>query len=249
MTDEPPPPSWQYEASPDITKTLAERLHNFPREPDMLIYGLRSISAILLRIWLRTYHRLDVEGLERIPQEESYILVANHSSHLDALSLLSMVPLRRLHRAFPAAAADYFFANLPRTAFSAIFINAVPFGRFSHMRESLQVCKELLANRGNILIIFPEGTRSATGVMGDFKPGIGLLVAGTSLPIIPCYIEGAARAWPKGSLFPRPHRIKVNIGNLQRFADLPPGKESALEIAKRLRAELVRLGAPASAEA
>ena len=53
----------------------------------------------------------------------------------------------------------------------------------------------LLQNPGNVLILFPEGTRTTTGAPGRFKPGIGLLLAGTSIPVVPCFLEGAYAAW------------------------------------------------------
>jgi 1-acyl-sn-glycerol-3-phosphate acyltransferase len=100
---------WEYHPPPDLDKTIAESLRNFPRQPAMLVYAVRSVAALLLRGWLRLYHRLRIEGGERLPEDGSFILVCNHTSHLDTLCLLSAVPLRKIHRTFPAAAADYFF--------------------------------------------------------------------------------------------------------------------------------------------
>jgi len=62
-------------------------------------------------------------GRENLPAAESFVLVANHSSHLDALCLVSALPLRKLHRVFPAAAADYFFKSLPRIWIAAAVVN------------------------------------------------------------------------------------------------------------------------------
>ncbi len=160
----------------------------------MLSYGVRSISAVALRLWLRVYHRLRIIGSENLPADRSCVLVANHASHLDALCLLSAVPLRRLHRAFPAAAADYFFESIPRIALSVLVVNALPFHRETHTRESLAVCRQLLAGRGNILIVFPEGTRSTDGRISTFKPGVGMLVAGSDVPVLPCHLAGTRRA-------------------------------------------------------
>ena len=74
----------------------------------MLVYGLRSLVALIIRGLLRIYHRFEIIGAENLPNDESFVLVANHSSHLDTLCLLAALPLRRLHRAFPVAAEDYF---------------------------------------------------------------------------------------------------------------------------------------------
>lgn len=222
--------NWQYEPAADLDKSLAERLRRFPREPDLTVYTLRSIAAMALRTWLRIYHRFEITGAENLPKTESFVLVANHSSHLDTLCLISALPLRKLHRAFPAAAQDYFFVSVPRLFVAAIFVNALPFGRQSHIRQSLDLCRQLLANPGNILILFPEGTRTTTGQINTFKPGIGLLLAGSSIPVVPCYLSGAFEAWPKGKWIPCPRKLKLRIGQPRNYSTLPTGKESAEHI-------------------
>lgn len=226
---------WHYEPAQDLDQPMVERLRRFPREPDITVYLLRSLAALLVRGWLRLYHCLQIIGHENLPRDGSFVMVANHASHLDALCLLAALPLRKLHRAFPAAAADYFFVSVPRVALAAIAVNALPFSRKLHIQHSLQLCQHLLANPGNVLVLFPEGTRSTTGTIGEFKPGVGLLVAGTHLPVVPCRLEGAIEAWPKGALWPRPHRIRLIIGAPKSFAALPPTKESARDIARTLQ--------------
>jgi 1-acyl-sn-glycerol-3-phosphate acyltransferase len=227
--------TWRYEPAGDLDQPLVERLRRFPREPDMLVYALRSVAALTLRAWLKFYHRLEIVGRENLPNEGSFVMVANHASHLDALCLLAVLPLRKLHRAFPAAAQDYFFVSIPRIAVAAVVVNALPFARQVHIRQSLDLCRNLLANPGNILIIFPEGTRSTTGHRGVFRPGIGMLIAGSVVPVVPCHLAGTFAAWPKGSAFPRPRRVRLIIGIPRRYDDLSPNKESALQVAQSLQ--------------
>lgn len=226
---------WRYEPAQDLDQPLIERLRHFPREPDMLVYGVRSLAALVIRAWLCAYHRFEIIGREHLPAEGSYVLVANHASHLDAVCLLSALPLKKLHRAFPAAAADYFFESVPRIWLAAVVINALPFARQVHIRQSLSLCEKLLANPGNVLIIFPEGTRSPTGKVGKFKSGIGMLLAGSEVPVLPCYLAGAFDAWPKGRFVPRPATLRLTIGAPRHYAIAPPGKESACAIAAELQ--------------
>ncbi len=107
--------SWDYESAADLDRSLSERLKDYPRQPDMLVYGGRYLSAGVLRGWLKSFHRYQVCNRERLPLGKSFVMVANHSSHLDALCLVSSLPIKYLHRAFPAAARDYFFESMPRT--------------------------------------------------------------------------------------------------------------------------------------
>ncbi len=199
-----------------LERRAVDRLRRFPREPGLFVCGLRALVALLIRGLLRVYLRFEIVGAENLPNDESFILVANHSSHLDTLCLLAALPLRRLHRAFPVAAEEYFFQSLPRTWIAAVVVNALPFAR-RRARASLSVCAHLLDRPGNVLIIFPEGTRSRTGLTQSFKPGIGTLVAGRDVRVLPCHVQGAFRSWPKGRRVPRPGRVRLVIGSARNF--------------------------------
>ncbi len=190
---------------------------------------------------MRIYHRLTIMGRENLPPEGSYVLVANHASHIDTLAILSALPLRKLHRVFPAAAKDFFFVSAPRTAVAAIVANALPFDRHANIRQSLGLCRAVLDNPGNVLLIYPEGTRSTTGEIGEFKPGIALLLAGRDLPVVPCYLDGAFRAWPKCAALPRPSKVRLVIGQPRRYSGLRRGKESAQTICHDLREAVLAL--------
>jgi 1-acyl-sn-glycerol-3-phosphate acyltransferase len=232
---------WHYDPAADLQQPMIERLRTFPRQPDMLVYGLRSLAALTCRGWLRTYHRFCIVGRERLPKSGSFVLVANHASHLDALCLLAALPLGTLHRAFPAAARDYFFVSAPRVFAAAVLVNAMPFERETSPRQSLSICRRLLENPGNVLIVFPEGSRSKTGKIAEFRPGVGMMLAGCDIPVLPCYIRGAHAAFPKGAWLPRPRKVTLNVGSALTFHDRPRGKESAVQIACDLRAAILAL--------
>lgn len=233
---------WQYTPASDLDQSMAGRLRMFPREPDMLVYGLRSLGAVLIRAALRMYHRFEILGAENLPGSRSFILVANHSSHLDTVCLLAALPFQKLHRAFPAAAEDYFFRSVPRLWIASVVVNALPFARNIQARHSITVCHQLLANPGNILIIFPEGTRSTTGEVSEFRSGIGALVAGKDVPVLPCYLDGAHRAWPKGRRLPRPHKVRLVIGPPRDYSIWENDKTSVTAIANELREAVIQLG-------
>ena len=233
---------WRYDTAEDLEQPMIERLKNFPREPDILVYLTRTIAAVGMRVWLRLYHRFEISGLEHLPSSGSFVLVANHSSHLDALCLVSALPLRKLHRVFPAAAADYFFQSVPRIWFAAVVVNALPFRRQTNVRQSMCLCEKIIENPDNVLVIFPEGTRTTTGEMGRFKPGIGALLAGRKVAVLPCFLEGAYTSWSRHHFIPRPGKLKLVIGPPRNYAHLSPGKESSLTIATELQLAVQQLG-------
>ena len=232
---------WRYDSARDLDHTPIDRLRQFPREPDMLVYGLRSLCALIIRGLLRVYNRFQIVGHENLRTNRSLVIVANHCSHLDTLCLLAALPLRKLHRAFPAAASDYFSQSVPRVWAAAVLVNALPFARQSRVRQSLSLCQELLGDPGTILIIFPEGTRSTTGDVDEFKSGIGALVAGRDLAVVPCFIDGSYRAWPKGKRLPRPRKVRLIVGAPRNYRERTTAKGEITTIANELRDAVVKL--------
>jgi 1-acyl-sn-glycerol-3-phosphate acyltransferase len=84
-----------------------------------------------------------------------------------------------------------------------------------------------------VYILFPEGTRSRTGEMARFRPGIGALVAGTPVPIVPCYLEGAFAALPPDQRWPRFTRLRLRIGTSLSFTESGNDRSDWLTIAAR----------------
>jgi len=226
---------WRYDSARDFDRAPIDRLRQFPREPDMLVYGLRSLCALIIRGLLRVYNRFEIIGQENLRTNRSLVIVANHCSHLDTLCLQAALPLRKLHRTFPAAASDYFFQSVHRVWAAAVLVNALPFGRENGVRKSLSLCQTLLAEAGTILIIFPEGTRSTTGEVGEFKSGIGALVGGRDVAVVPCFIDGSFRAWPKGRRIPGPQRVRLIVGAPRNYRSRGADKIDICAISSELR--------------
>lgn len=226
---------WFHDSVRDVDQAPISRLCRFPREPDTLVYGLRSLGAFMIRGLLHIYNHFEIVGQQNLRTNRSLVIVANHCSHIDTLCLLAALPLRKLHQAFPAAASDYFFQSVPRLWAAAILVNALPFARQARVRKSLSLCRELLANPGTILIIFPEGTRSTTGKVGEFKSGIGALVAGRDVAVAPCFIDGSFQAWPKGKRFPRPRKVRLVVGRARNYRDRGTDKIDICQIVAELR--------------
>jgi len=227
-----------YEHGAPLSLPAIER---FPRPHGIWVSLLRSGIQLTMRGALRTFHRLEIGGQENLPLDRSFIMVSNHSSHLDAVCLLASLPLTHINRAFPVAAADYFFATPLRSMLSVIAVNGLPIDRH-HGGDGLEVCRELLNVPGHVLIIFPEGTRSCSGAMGRFRSGVARLVAGTRTPVIPCHVAGAFEAWPKGRALPRPFPLQLRIGRARTFADSSSTDAAAIaHISSQIRDDVVAL--------
>jgi len=233
---------WHYDPTVDLDPSMIERLQGLLREPNPLVCGMRTLTAAGLRCWLRVYHQFTIIGRQNLPADRSFLLIANHASHLDTLCLLSALPIGRLHHAFPAAAKDYFCVSAPRALLAAVVVNALPFERHLAPWQSLSACAHLLQGPGSILIFFPEGTRSDGFEPGEFKPGVGLLAAGRDIPVVPCHLAGTHAALPKGAWCPRPRAVRLTIGAPRSYAHLPATKESARHISSELREAVMLLG-------
>ena len=233
--------NWKYETAKDCGLSFIDRLKACPREPDPFVYATRMTTAVAIRAALRAYFRFGIEGRERLPRNQSFVMVANHASHLDAVSLLSALPLSSLNRAYPVAARDYFCANDQRLALTAVIANLMLFDRGEGSADSLRLCRQILDDPGNVLVMFPEGTRSANGRVGLFRRGIGLLLAGTDTPVVPCYLVGTFRAWPKGALIPQPRRVRLSIGEPRTYQHIAQDDAGVLHICAELRREVLAL--------
>ncbi len=177
-----------------------------------IFWPTRFLTILILKALSKTYFRLKVEGINNIPKEKAFIIAANHSSHLDFPLLFSILPLSRSMNVIAPAAADYFYKNKFRRILLESALNTFAFQRYGNFIQSLKICKALL-KKGVSLILFPEGTRSLSGDVGEFKPGIGALSCELGAGIVPIYIEGAHKALAKGSLFLKPSKIIIRIGN------------------------------------
>jgi 1-acyl-sn-glycerol-3-phosphate acyltransferase len=234
---------WTYSPSPLLIKTAKEHLTSFPREPDITVYGLRLIGVLLERFILSTYFRLKIIGRDKVPAKGPFILVANHSSHLDAAILSSVLRPSQWYHAYAVAAQDYFFRSFFKALTAIMFTNAIPFDREENPERSLELCAEVLQVSREAIVMFPEGTRSSDGSIRMFRPGVGRLLAGTEIPAIPAYIHGAHQARPKGHIFPRPQRVTLRIGHPRRYTHFPSTREGYISISNDLREAVLHLKA------
>jgi 1-acyl-sn-glycerol-3-phosphate acyltransferase len=216
---------WEYEPARDIGMSTAERWQSLHRESDLIETACHMAWALGVRVYLRLWHRFEVEGREHLPAAPPFVLVGNHASHLDALLLTAPLPLRIRDRVFALAAGDVFFDKKLRAGFATTFINALPLWRRRSTGKALAELRERLVDEPCAYVIFPEGGRSRDGRMMKFKPGVGMILAGTDVPVIPCQLRGAFEACPAGTTLPRPRKIRLRVGEALRFVDVPNERE------------------------
>jgi len=182
----------------------------------------RWLARGTVGVLMTSYIRVEARGRENIPATGPFILAPNHTSHLDAPSILTAVGGSR--RVWIAGAEDYFFnTRLKRFAFGKLF-DTIPFDRQADGVAGLRRCGEALG-RGDGLLLFPEGTRSLDGRRQPFKIGVAVLAVEQGVPIIPVRIGNAFELLRKGRRFVRPGVITVAFGSPIH----PPPRESTAD--------------------
>ncbi len=160
-----------------------------------------------------------IYGGAQVPPFGGYIVAANHASHLDT-GLVKYALGEQGDVLVALAAKDYFFEDPVRRMYFENFTNVVPMERHGSLRESLRLAGDVIRD-GYILLIFPEGTRSETGVMTDFKPSLGYLAMTNKCGILPMYLSGTYDAMPKGRYLPkRGERVASYIGPYLSYEDV-----------------------------
>jgi 1-acyl-sn-glycerol-3-phosphate acyltransferase len=234
--------NWQYQPARDLDLTPSERLRSYEREGGLVSDGCRLLWWSGVKASLKVWHRLTVTGQEHLPDSPSYVLVANHASHLDALVLAAAMPLTVRNHLFPLAAGDVFFERPTTSAFAAVMLNALPVWRNAVGRHAINALRNRLIETPSIYLLFPEGTRSRDGQLMEFKPGIGMLLAATEVPVIPCYLDGTFTACPAGTHVPRPRRIQLTIGQPRQYASVENRRTGWNQIARELQEDVATLG-------
>ena len=219
-----PAPEGTGPAGRDVAGELPDRLYR------MLRGTLRGIA--------RAYWRIEVEGASHVPATGPVIVAPVHRSFMDFL-VAAQITRRKLYY----MAKDDLWRS-PRFGRFLDSIGAFPVNRAGTDRVAIERAQAVL-ERGDALILFPEGTRRAGPVIEDLHEGAAFLAARTGAPIVPVGIGGTAEAMPKGSKFVRPVKVHVVVG---APLPAPPRSERGRvprhqvhELTEQLRQELQRL--------
>jgi len=162
---------------------------------------MRLILQIIGVLMFRVRH----SGLKNIPIDGGVLVVANHQSFFDP-PLVGIACNRRMNYLSRGS-----LFRLPLFGRFIKMLNAIPIDRegvgIAGIKESLKRLK-----RGEMLVIFPEGTRTPDGEIKPFRPGFTSLAVRSGAAILPVAIEGAYKCWPKNQAFPHPGKIRVHYG-------------------------------------
>ncbi|MEY3472318.1 MAG: lysophospholipid acyltransferase family protein [Candidatus Limnocylindrus sp.] len=180
-----------------------------------------------------------VEGMERIPRVGPAILVGNHISWLDPILLacwLTPSTGRAINWMGKAEAMRWPLVG------TFLRVNGV-FGvrRGAADLEAFRLAEAVL-REGNILGIYPEGTRSHDSKIGPFRDGAALLALRSGAPVIPVAVSGTERLWPRGALLPRrAETIRMLIGEPRRYTYAEGDRPALSLVAEQMRTSVAAL--------
>jgi len=198
-----------------------------------VLYKILKPVAVLL---MRTWFGFRVRGAEHIPSSGPALIVSNHQSILDP-PVIGGAARRQIYF---LAKAELFqiplFGRLIRA------LHARPVRREGADARALRTAAQLLSE-GKALLVFPEGTRSLDGRLGEGKAGVGMLAVTSGAPVVPAYVSGTLEALPKGAAWPRRTEVSVRFGPALHFkAPTGPGrKERYREAAEEMMRGIAQL--------
>ncbi|MCB0477695.1 MAG: lysophospholipid acyltransferase family protein [Crocinitomicaceae bacterium] len=179
-------------------------------------YIVYPVYRMLLRPFFQFLLGIRFLNRKHLKQTPQFILVGNHNSHLDSISLLSMLNFQQFKQTKNVASYDYFGKSSLTKHLTQFWVNGVLIqkkGKKNDGETALEAMDRLL-KEGKSLIIFPEGSRGKPGIVGDFKHGVAVLLKqNPGIPFIPVFFDGVGRIMPRGGSFPLPLNSKVIIGS------------------------------------
>ncbi|QQS46462.1 MAG: 1-acyl-sn-glycerol-3-phosphate acyltransferase [Acidobacteriota bacterium] len=163
---------------------------------------LFQLTRLLVISICRVYFRIEYRGLENVPSDGPMILAPNHVSYLDPLWVSAPITRQMRYMTWER------ITRLPLIGPLIRYYGAFPVKLNQGDRYALRISLEHLRSGGS-LVIFPEGARTKTGRLQQFKPGVVRLAVETRVPVVPVTIIGGYDAFSPHHSFPRPFKLRV----------------------------------------
>ena len=208
--------------------------------PGKIFRGIGAVIHAALWLLMRIAFRIEISGLDRLPQDGPLVLAPNHTSYLDPFVLGAALPWRQLRRTYWAGWVGEIYKN-PLRRFMSRATQVFPVDPDRDLATALRTAQRLL-QQGYSVVWFPEGRRSPTGELQPFQAGIGVLLQDATVAAVPIAIHGAFQAWPRHRRLPRlnRHRIRVSFG-AALGSSREPGPRNADSLRDRLERSVRQL--------
>lgn len=230
--------SWSQILKQEPPEEIIKQIRLKTRLSDILLTFL--FKNILVFIF-RTFWFLKIKGSENLPKQGPFILCPNHASYLDGFVVFCGLPFRLTMQTYFLGRRDIF--EYPLLSWALKLSRLIPFDTATHLTEAMQAASYVLSAK-KVTCIFPEGQRSINENVQPFKKGIGILLKELGVRVVPVYIQGSHRSWPRGRKVPRFCHLEIIFGKPILAKDLLKEKPAVSEyeaIAYALREEVIKL--------
>lgn len=205
------------------------------RMKDLPVY---QISTRIFKLYLLLWHRLRICGAKNIPDEGGVLLASNHASFIDPPVVGVGYRGRPVHFMARDTLWDSKFGNWWMNKVGCIPVSRGT-GDLRALKTTIQLLKE-----GKAVSIFPEGTRTEDGELQEAKGGIGFIIEKSGCSVVPAYIDGSYRAYPKGAKFIKPLKVSISYGKPitpEEFKALGSGRKAYDAYAKLIMQRIAEL--------
>lgn len=198
-------------------KSLVADATMHPTRPiELAREGVLALVSILVRyrFGIGFYVRIRTHGRERVAPFP-FLLCSNHASHIDYIALVEALGISH-DEIIAIAAEDFHFDLSTRSRVFRRLFNLAALergGSLESVRSCVRTCREFVERGGKVVLVYPEGTRTADGGIGRFKHGFALIASMLNLPLVPAYIDGSYRLFSRHHVLPRPGTIDVHFGD------------------------------------
>jgi 1-acyl-sn-glycerol-3-phosphate acyltransferase len=186
-----------------------------------VVKGVYTFSRRIAKLYLKIYHRYKCFGIENIPKSGGCLLVSNHASFLDPIAIGIQINFRYVRFMARKTLFKNKFTKWWAESVGVVELDREKGSDLNALKKAIKVLKN-----GDLLAMFPEGTRTPDGNLQPAKGGLGFLALKAGMPVVPAYIDGTFKAFKKGSKFIKPYAITVYYGkpiDLTKFIET--GKE------------------------
>ena len=195
--------------------------------PPILYGAIRWLAIFVFHVT----SRLRLRGFSNVPKSGPFIIASNHLDWTD----IPLIPLHMRRKVVYMAKEEYFSSRL---AWLVRFLGAFPVKRGEADRQALRAGEEQL-KKGNILVIFPEGTRSTDGSVGRFKGGSFVIALQAGLPVVPITIVGSRHVMLRGQVTVRPGNVTLIVHEPIETSAIP--RDGVREFAESVRGVVAAL--------
>jgi 1-acyl-sn-glycerol-3-phosphate acyltransferase len=206
-------------------------------------YFLRLIYGYLMRVFLRIIVGVRFDNTNFLAREKQFIIIANHNSHLDTMTIMASIPRSIIHKVKPVAAADHFGKTKLKARLSNYFVNTLLIQRKRDKGNPLNDPINLMVkalDEGYSLILFPEGTRGEPEVQQPLKPGVALVLKQRPLvKYVSVYMKGMGKAMPKNDSLIVPFTSSIKFGTPTSIND----GEDVISILQKMETQFAELRA------